>query len=230
MKLPQVAPSILTADFADLQKEILSVVDAGCELLHLDVMDGHFVPNITFGPALIASLRKKTGIAFDMHMMISEPKRYLEPFAKACGKVEGSIYTFHYEVEKDPLGLIRQIHDLGLLAGMAINPATPAEAVKDALPYLDMILVMTVNPGYGGQGLIASCPPKVHEIREMAKAIGKQILIEVDGGIKPNNVDLVREADLIVMGSAVFKDSDEKAAFDRFQIAQKAIESVYVFQ
>ena len=227
MKLPQIAPSILTADFADLQEEILSIVDAGCEVLHLDVMDGHFVPNITFGPALIASLRKKTQIAFDMHMMISEPERYLEPFTKACGPVEGSIYTFHYEVVKDPIPLIRKIHDLGFLAGMAINPATPAEAVKEALPYVDMILVMTVNPGYGGQGLIPTCPPKVHEIRQMAKAIGKELLIEVDGGIKTTNVELIKEADLVVMGSAVFKDSDAPMAYERFKNAQAAMEAVY---
>ena len=163
-----------------------------------------------------------------MHMMISEPERYLEPFTKACGNVEGSIYTFHYEVVEDPLPLIQKIHALGFLAGMAINPATPAEAVKEALPYVDMILVMTVNPGYGGQGLIPTCPPKVHEIREMAKAIGKEILIEVDGGVKVNNVDLVKEADLVVMGSAVFKDSDAAAAYERFQIAEKAMQEVYV--
>lgn len=174
-----ISPSILSADFANLERDIRRVEKAGVEWLHIDVMDGHFVPNITIGVPVVKSLRKVTDLVLDVHLMIENPEKYIEPFAKAGADV----ITFHYEATKDCLALIDQIHGLGLKAGISIKPNTPPEDILPFLNTVDLILVMTVEPGFGGQSFIHDCASKIPLISENAP---KNLIIQVDGGI--NNV------------------------------------------
>ena len=198
------SPSILSADFSKLGEQIKEVENAGAGYLHIDVMDGLFVPSISYGMPVIASIRKCTDIFFDVHLMIEKPERYVKQFADSGA----DLINFHVEATEDVTGTIEKIRALGKKVGITIKPATPASAVEPFLEMVDMVLVMTVEPGFGGQKLIPECLDKVREIREMVNAKGLTTDIEVDGGIDAGNVHLALEAgaNVIVAGSAVFKN------------------------
>lgn len=198
------APSVLSADFSALGEEIAAVAAAGAEVIHLDVMDGQFVPNISFGAPVIASVRKVTDALFDVHLMIEEPVRYLEAFKKAGA----DIITVHYEACADVKATLEQIKAMGLKAGLAVSPDTPVSVVEPFIPLVDMILVMSVYPGFGGQSFIAGSLDKVRAVKEMVAKAGKEEMwIEVDGGIGAGNIREVEAAgaNVLVAGSAVFK-------------------------
>ena len=219
MRLPkagtiEVVPSVLSADFARLADEIAEITLAGINMVHLDVMDGHFVPNITIGPPVIAKLRKVSELVFDAHLMISEPAKYVEPFAKAGA----DHITFHIEVADDPLKLIDKLHDLGCSAGICLNPETPVEAIAAVAPHCDMVLVMTVHPGFGGQEFMPEAAEKVARVREI---VGPDVRIEVDGGIDPQTTPIVVSygADTLVAGNAIFAQNDRIAAINAIRNA-----------
>ena len=205
----EIAPSILSADFAKLADEIAQIESAGVNMIHLDVMDGHFVPNITIGPPVITKLRQHSNLVFDCHLMISEPEKYIESFAKAGA----DNITFHIEVTDDPIAIINKLHDMGCSAGICLNPETTVEAIEPVVKYFDMVLVMTVHPGFGGQKFIPEAAEKIKKIREFA---GPDIRVEVDGGIDKNTAPIVVSygADTLVAGNAIFGQTDRKAAID----------------
>ncbi len=198
------SPSILAADFSRLGEQIKEVEQAGAKYLHIDVMDGIFVPDISFGMPVISSIRKCTDIVFDVHLMIDRPERYIREFAD-CG---ANLINFHLEAAEDVTGVIQRIRFLGRKAGISISPRTPARAVEPYLKLVDMVLVMTVEPGFGGQKLIPECLDKVREVRAMVLEKGLRTDIEVDGGIRIDNVEQALEAgaNIVVSGSAVFRD------------------------
>ena len=198
------SPSILAADFSRLGEQIKEVEHAGAKYLHIDVMDGVFVPDISFGMPVISSIRKCTDIVFDVHLMIDRPERYIKEFAD-CG---ANLINFHLEATEDVIGTIQRIRFLGRRVGITISPETPARAVEAYLKLVDMLLVRTVKPGFGGQKLIPECLDKVREVRAMVLEKGLRTDIEVDGGIRADNVNLALEAgaNVIVAGSAVFKN------------------------
>lgn len=197
------SPSILAADFRTLGEQIREAEASGAQYLHVDVMDGIFVPSISFGMPVIRSIRKGSNLFFDVHLMIEKPERYIGEFAD-CG---ADLINFHLEATEDVPGVIEAIRGLGKKVGITIKPATPAAAVRPWLGLVDMVLVMTVEPGFGGQKLMPDCLDKVREIRRMADAGGWQTDVEVDGGITAENVHLALEAgaNVIVAGSAVFR-------------------------
>ncbi len=198
------APSVLSADFSTLGKDIAVVVSAGAELIHLDVMDGKFVPNISFGTPVISSVRKITNAIFDVHLMIEEPIRYLNDFVKAGA----DIITVHYEACTDAANTLQEIHKAGLKAGLAISPDTPVSVLKPFLKEVDMILIMSVHPGFGGQSFIEESLNKIEDTRSMLQECGRDdVWIEVDGGIGTANITKVKDAgaNVFVAGSAVFK-------------------------
>lgn len=196
------APSILAADFSVLGQQIKEAAGAGAEYIHIDVMDGVFVPSISFGMPLIQSIRKVTDKVFDVHLMIVEPERYVKQF-KECG---ADSITFHLEATEDADALIDQIHALGCRAGMSIKPKTPVEVVRKYLSKIDMLLVMTVEPGFGGQTYIPESTERIRQARRMADEMGLKLDIQVDGGVGQHNAHIVLEAgaNVIVSGSAVF--------------------------
>ena len=204
------APSILSADFARMGEEVRSIEACGADVVHYDVMDGVFVNNITFGLKMLEDIRPYTKLPIDAHLMIVNPEKYVERFAKA-----GADYiTVHYEACKDNLReVLELIRSTGVKCGAVINPDTPVECICDVIPLCDMVLVMSVFPGFGGQKLIPSTLDKLREIREIIDESGKEILLEIDGGITAENVAEVRSAgaDVIVAGSAVFKAEDRAA-------------------
>jgi ribulose-phosphate 3-epimerase len=197
-----IAPSILSADGSRLGEEIAAVEAAGADWLHLDVMDGHFVPNITIGPGLIKSLRKTTSMPFDVHLMIENPERYVDDFVKAGA----DWLTIHVEATVHLHRLIGLIHEKGIKAGVSLNPATPLAMIEPILPDIDLLLIMSVNPGFGGQQFIGSSLARIGAAKEMIRNTGSAALIEVDGGISLKNIRAVVDAgaDAVVAGAAIF--------------------------
>ena len=211
----RIAPSILASDFSRLGEEIRKVDKAGADLIHIDVMDGLFVPNITIGPCVVKCLRPHTKLPFDVHLMIARPERYLKEFAEA-----GADYlTVHLEAEEDIRPTLRAIRELGVKVGVSIKPATPAEQVFPLLGLADLVLVMTVEPGFGNQKLIGACLDKVKLIRQEADRIGRKIEISVDGGVNASTIQQVHQSgvDFAVAGSAVFREGDTAAILRRLK-------------
>lgn len=199
----RIAPSILSADFAHLGDEVAAVASAGADFIHVDVMDGHFVPNLTIGPIVIKAIRKATALPFDVHLMIAPVDPYIDEFAAAGA----NILTVHPEAGPHLHRTIQRIKGAGLKAGVALNPGTPAAAALAVIDDVDMILVMSVNPGFGGQAFIPSQLGKIAEIRKAIDASGRDIMLEVDGGVNAETARSViaAGADVLVAGSAVFK-------------------------
>jgi ribulose-phosphate 3-epimerase len=206
MQALMIAPSILSADFARLGGEMLTVIGAGADVIHIDVMDGHFVPNITIGPPVIKSLRRICKVPMDVHLMIDNPDRYLEAFAEAGA----DWLTVHVEVCTHLHRTIGRIKELGLKAGVALNPATPLRTLEEILPELDVVMLMSVNPGFGGQSFIPSVAHKIRRLRQIINDRGLSVGIEVDGGINPATVAEVGRAgaNIFVAGSAIFGRRD----------------------
>lgn len=213
------APSILAADFSCLGEEVKKVGDAGAQYIHLDVMDGAFVPNISFGIPVIKALRKVTDKVFDVHLMIEDPDRYVEEFVH-CG---ADIITVHAEATKHLHRTLEHIHALGVKAGVALNPATPLNCLEHILDNVDMILIMSVNPGFGGQKFIPQCLNKIRKLKAYLEERGKNIDIQVDGGITLENLAEVLEAgaNIIVAGSSVYRGDTEKNVRDFLKIMEQ---------
>lgn len=213
----KVAPSLLSCDFAKMGEEIVRVDKAGADWIHLDVMDGHFVPNLTIGPAIIAAVRGYTKLPFDVHLMIEHPLDYIDAFADAGA----DIITFHVEASSDIAATIAHIKERGLKPGLVIKPRTPADAVFPYLDELYMVLVMTVEPGFGGQSFMADMLPKVTAIKEECRRRGLDILVEADGGISEKTVGAAAAAgvDVSVSGTGVFKAKDPAEAIRKLQSA-----------
>ena len=202
----QISPSVLSADFANLEEEILKLEKGGADYIHLDVMDGNFVPNITFGAPVIKKIRNITDIPFDVHLMVDKPERYIKDFADAGA----DIITIHEESTTHLHRTIEEIKSYGLKAGVALNPATPLENIEYVLDYIDMVLIMTVNPGFGGQGFIGSMERKIIEMRKTIDERNLDIVIQTDGGIKLENAKEIIDygVDIIVVGSGIFQAED----------------------
>lgn len=208
----KISPSILASDFSKLGAEAVKCENAGADMLHIDVMDGHFVPNITIGIPVVKSLRKCVSIPFDVHLMISDPEKYISEFIKAGA----DIITFHTEADCDIKKCVKLIKDAGKKAGIALKPATAAEAISEILPELDMVLVMTVEPGFGGQSFMEDQLEKISKVRNMCRELSLDTDIQVDGGINAETAKKViaAGADVLVAGSFVFNAEDTKAAIE----------------
>ena len=202
----KIAPSILSADFSKLGEDIEKLHNAGADFIHIDVMDGRFVPNISFGMPIIKAIRNRTDKVFDVHLMIEEPSKYIDDFIAAGA----DLITIHYEAEKHIDRAVQYIKSKGVKAAVALNPGTPTTVLKDIISELDMVLIMSVNPGFGGQKFIKYSIDKIKEVKAMSEKVNKDLLIQVDGGIDPSNVLDVIEAgaNVIVAGSAVFKNGE----------------------
>lgn len=216
----KIAPSLLSADFASLAQEIASI-EAHADLLHLDVMDGHFVPNLTLGPAIVKACRAHSKLPFDCHLMIAEPQRFIGEFLAAGA----NMISVHFEAEPHLQRALQMIRDGGAKAGIAINPATPAESLTTAIEFCDFVLVMTVNPGFGGQRFIEPVVPKIRHIKRLIGERGLAVEIEVDGGVDPKTAPAVvgAGATILVAGSAVFGQKDRTAAMESIRTAVTTI-------
>jgi ribulose-phosphate 3-epimerase len=220
----EIAPSILSADFARLGEEIQAAERGGAGLIHVDIMDGHFVPNITIGPLVVKAARKTTRLPLDCHLMITDPDRYLADFARAGA----NLISVHVEAVTHLHRTLTAIRDLGCRPGVVLNPLTPLVTIEEALPYIDYVLLMSVNPGFGGQSFIGSCLDKVSRLRGMIESRGLTVQIEIDGGIGLDNVaEVVRHgANWIVAGSAIFGTGDAEGATRAMR--QRAMEPLTV--
>lgn len=205
----EISPSVLGANLMCLGEEIRRVEELGIGWLHLDHMDGHFVPNISFGPDFVSAMRKQTKLFLDVHLMLSEPMKYIETYAKAGA----DLITVHVEADDDAETMLRAIAVQGIKAGISIKPDTPVQAIEPLLPLCDLALVMTVEPGFGGQSLREDCVAKIPELKAMIEKSGRDILIEVDGGVKRENAEKVVRAgaDVLVIGTGLFRADDPKA-------------------
>lgn len=200
---PLVAPSLLACDFAELREEIHRIEAGGAKVLHLDIMDGHFVPNLSIGIPVVEAVRRSTDLPLDVHLMISEPARYIRPFRKAGA----DMLTIHVETVEDPRPLLEEIRNMGAGAGLSLNPPTPLDSLRVGLDLCDLVLVMSVMPGFGGQSFDPAAPDRIRRLREMA---GEDLLISVDGGVNRETVGVCVEAgaDMFVTGSALFSEND----------------------
>lgn len=211
----KIAPSILSADFAKLGEEIIAVEKGGADYIHVDVMDGHFVPNITIGPLIVEAIRPVTKLPLDVHLMIENPDQYIEAFAKA-----GADYiTVHVEACRHLHRTIQNIKSFGVKAGVVLNPATPVESIQHILGDIDMVLLMSVNPGFGGQKFIPEVLPKIKKVKQMAVEKGVEIEIEIDGGVNPETAKLCIEAgaNVLVAGSAIYNQADYAKAISHIR-------------
>lgn len=211
----KLAPSILSADFSNLLEDIKKVEEAGCDMLHIDVMDGHFVPNITIGPLVLESLKGKTNLPFDVHLMIENPDKYITQFVNAGAH----IISVHSEACVHLHRTIQHVREHNIKAAVSLNPATPLNVLEYVLEDLDMVLLMTVNPGFGGQDFIESSLNKIKALRKMIDDRGLNVDIQVDGGIKTDNVKKIVKAgaNIIVAGSAIFKSENIKQTVEQFR-------------
>ncbi|MFH7320495.1 ribulose-phosphate 3-epimerase [Desulfurivibrio sp. D14AmB] len=216
-KPPQFAPSILSADFSRLGEEIRAVAAAGADIIHVDVMDGHFVPNITIGPLVVDAVRKITDLPLDVHLMVENPERYVEAFARAGA----DWITVHVETGHHLHRTVHQIKDLGKRAGLVLNPATSLATLDYLLAEIDLVMLMSVNPGFGGQSFIPSALQKIRELKGMIEERGLSTEIEVDGGVAPDTIRAIREAgaDIFVAGSAIFGRPDYARAISDLKAA-----------
>jgi ribulose-phosphate 3-epimerase len=212
-----VAPSILSADFSKLCEEIKAIEEAGADWIHIDVMDGHFVPNITIGPVVVSKIRKISDIFFDVHLMIENPGRYIEQFAKAGA----DLITVHAEACTDLKPIIKKVKECGCKVGISVNPKTSIDTIKNIIGDVDLVLVMSVHPGFGGQSFIREVLPKIKHARNLIDKTKRDTYLEVDGGINKENAKLVKQygADVLVAGNFIFTSNDYKKAIQSLKDA-----------
>jgi ribulose-phosphate 3-epimerase len=212
-----IAPSVLSADFGNLERDVKAICEAGCDFVHVDVMDGHFVPNLTIGPPVVSAIAKAATKPLDIHLMVENNTFFVDLFAP----LKPEFITFHIEEEKHPHRLVQYIRSLGIRPGIVLNPHTPAESVEYLLGDIDMVLVMSVNPGFGGQKFIPTVVEKIERLKALRDRINPECLIEIDGGVGSKNIEMLRDAgvDVAVAGSFVFNHADgHKTAIEQLKV------------